>query len=84
MKLIVFSVYDAAIENYLNPFVMRARGEALRSWEDLVNDPQTQFNKHPQHFDLRELGTFDLDSGRFESLVEPISLSRGSDLVKKS
>lgn len=60
----VFCVYDSKAETYLTPFVMRSRGEAIRGFSDVTNDPNTQFAKHPGDFTLFEIGEWDSDSAK--------------------
>lgn len=78
MKVKVFSVYDAAVGAYMQPFFMRTKGEAIRAWMDTVANPQTQFNKHPDHFTLFEIGEYDEESGQFQNL--PAFISHGTAL----
>lgn len=63
----VFAVYDKKVEAYLTPFIMKTKGEAIRSWVDVVNDKNTQFNKHPEDFSLCLLAEFDEVSGKYEN-----------------
>lgn len=55
----VFTVYDSKAELYLNPFNMSTKGQALRGFEDLVNDGQHNFSKYPADFTLFEIGEWD-------------------------
>lgn len=66
MQLFVFSVYDKAVKAYLQPFYARARGEALRSFTQAVNDRQHNFNKHAADYLLVQLGSFDDVVGMFQ------------------
>lgn len=47
----------------MQPWYARTKGEALRSFEQAVNDPTTQLSKHPSDFTLFELGEFDEHMG---------------------
>lgn len=67
----VFSVRDEKIEAFLPPFFARARGEAIRSFQQAVLETGHPFAKSREDFVLYELGTFDDVAGRFTS-VEPI------------
>lgn len=55
----IFATYDSKAEAYLQPFFMRARGEAVRAWETVCNDPKSEFYNHPEDFTLFELGEYD-------------------------
>lgn len=59
----IFSIYDAAVETYLNPFFAKTMGSAIRSFSDGVNDETTMFNKHANDYTLYQIGEFDEDSG---------------------
>jgi len=77
MTLKIFTVYDLKSETYLPPFCMRSKGEALRSWQTIVNDDQSNFSKFPADFTLYEIGSFDDNSGE---LVYYPRISLGSAL----
>lgn len=66
-----FAVYDHAAKAYMQPFQMQTRGQAIRGWIDAVNDPKTQFSKHPQDFVLYEIASYDDESGSFENTNPP-------------
>lgn len=68
MILKVFAVYDSKVQAYMAPFFMRTRGEAARSWEGVVNKPDTAFCAHPADFTLFEVGEYDDSNGRLTSL----------------
>lgn len=73
-KLLVLSVYDSKVQLFAQPFFMRTRGEALRGWTDVVNDPSTQMSKYPTDFALMELGEYDEQKGSFTNHQAPINL----------
>lgn len=63
-KLRCFSVQDAKLKIFMPPFYFNHIGEALRAWDDIVNDPKTTVSKYPSDFVLYELGEFDSDTGQ--------------------
>jgi len=71
----IFCVHDSKIGAYLQPFFMRSVGEAIRGFEDVCNNPETQFNKYPADFTLFEIGGYDDLSGTLSPL--PIKVSHG-------
>lgn len=83
MVLKVFSIFDEKGVVFGQPFYMLHNGEALRAFADLVADPQTTVNKHPDDYKLYLLGEFDNFSGKFESLRTPEFIAHGSDYSKK-
>lgn len=68
-----FTVYDLKAEFYMKPFFCLATGEAVRSFADAINDPQSPFYKHPDDYTLYEIGTFDEQIGELSS-VPPVNL----------
>jgi hypothetical protein len=82
MILKVFCLYDSKVESYLQPFFMKARGEAFRAMTDLVSDMSTNVAKHPSDFTLFELGSFDDASAKFEQHATPVSLGVAVEFVK--
>lgn len=84
MTLRVYTVFDSKIGTYMRPFVMQTKGEALRSWVDIVNDPQTQFNKHPEDFTLFEIAEYDDATGKFTNHPTPVSLGLALEFLKNT
>lgn len=76
-----FSVRDRATISFLDPFFVNHKGMAERMFADAVNDPATPLNKHPEDYDLYELGTFDDGTGLFEKCV-PQQISAGKSVYK--
>jgi hypothetical protein len=86
MKLKMYAVKDKATEMYGNPMFLVATGQAIRSFTDEINnkeDRQNQLAKHPEHFELYELGEYDTDDGSFKT-ISPNCLIRGIDCVIKT
>jgi len=71
MSLMVFSVYDSKVGAYANPFYVRTRGEAVRSFSDACGDDNMPFKKHPADYILFFLGTFDESTGRLLGVEAP-------------
>lgn len=84
MILHVVSIRDRAANVFLQPMFMVSRGVANRNFSDAVNDKSNDYpyHKHPDDYDLYELGTFDDNTGEFKG--SPELLARGKDLVTKS
>lgn len=82
MKLKIYTTYDSKAEAYLQPFFMSSRGEAIRAWQDVVNDQKTQFFKHPEDFTFFELGEYDAISGTIDTYKSKISLGTAVEFKK--
>lgn len=71
MKLRVYTVFDKAVNAYLQPFFCRSKGEAIRSFTEACADPKSNFGKYPVDYTLVELGEYDDVAGLFDA-GEPI------------
>lgn len=79
MRLGVFVLKDAALDEFIRPFFTHNQNHAIRMFFDIVNDPHSEMGKHPEDFTLYELGAWETTDGKFEQLPQPKRLSRGSD-----
>lgn len=59
----IVSVFDSKVGIYDTPTIFRSRGEALRSWQTVVNDAGTPFSKYPADYSLFEIADFDPEKG---------------------
>ena len=86
MVMVMVCVLDDKLGEFLPPMGMRTRGEALRSFQNMVNDPNNgNLHSHPEDFSLWEVGTFDSNSGLFQPPPGglPVMIERASDLRKQ-
>lgn len=67
MRLEVFCIYDAATGAFMQPFFARSKGEALRSFTELANDPKTSVHKYPSDYTMFLLGSWDDGGGIFDT-----------------
>ncbi len=74
MKILAFSIYDAAAEAYLPPMFLDTKGMAIRSFADAVNEEGHQFGRHAADYTLFHIGFFDQSNGKLDALVTPDSL----------
>lgn len=63
MKQRIFSVYDVAAGMYKHPIFLRAPGEAVRMFQDLVVAGDNDVGKHPEDYSLVEIGEWDDGKG---------------------
>ena len=70
----LFSIYDSKAESFSNPVYLNSTGLAVRTFSDSVQDPESQFAKHPADYTLFELGTYDDQTAEFKLLPTPKSL----------
>lgn len=83
MKLLVFTVFDAATEAYLQPFFARSVGEAVRSFSSAAVDGGHQFAKHPADYTLFRIGSYEDASGMLTPET-PVSLGNALEYQARS
>jgi hypothetical protein len=59
MELKAYAVHDGKGKYFGLPFFMQNAGMATRAFSDLVNDPQSSINRHPEDYVLYEIGKYD-------------------------
>lgn len=73
----VYSVYDEKALVYGFPTCFSTDGLALRSFSDLVSNPNSNVNKYPSDFKLYRIGEFNDASGEMTSIT-PVFLAVGT------
>lgn len=83
MIQIICAVRDAKAEVFGQPIFVRSTGLAIRSFTQACNgdSPDNQFKHHSEDFALWELGTFDEESGKLESLEIPKLLITAQQVI---
>lgn len=84
MKVIVVAVRDQKADCFGNPWYAQTVPMAIRHFSDAVNtqDESNQWRKHPEDFSLWHLGSFETQTGIFDTGV-PSQLCVASDCVAR-
>lgn len=82
MKKLV-ALFDRAVEAYAPIMTVNTRNEAIRSFRQAVNDPQTPLYANPTDFELHYIGDFNDQSGMLEAFEQPELLARAEDFKDK-
>lgn len=83
MKRMIVAIRDRAAVTFGQPFLVVARGQAIRMFSDAINnsrDPDNAMFHHPEDFDLYELGEFEDSDGRITPNEIPVQIAVGKDL----
>jgi hypothetical protein len=82
MIQIIVSVKDRAAGAFGRPFFVPSVGIAIRSFADEVNRQadDNQMNKHPDDFDLYDLGTYDDETGIITCHPAPVELAQAKQV----
>lgn len=85
IKLGVYSIYDKKAQAYFNPIYYHYKGEALRWFEDVVQDEKSNLSRHPADFAFFRVGMFNVSTGALESCAQPEFVAEALDFrpVKK-
>lgn len=76
----IVAVRDLATETFGRPFVVHHPRQAIRSFTDEVNNPESEVCRHAEDYELYQLGTFEDSSGELTSDIT--RLVRATDLKK--
>lgn len=76
----VYAVRDARIDSFLKPMFAKADGEMLRIFQDLCQDTNTMFNRHPADYELFHVGFYEETNAQMVS-IKPKSLGGALDYV---
>lgn len=76
-----FAVYDKVAEMYMQPFRSSNKLKALQGFKDVANDPKSNIHKHPEEYQLYEIGTFNEETA--ERTNELKLLATASELIEK-
>jgi len=63
----VYSIHDSKAGCFSRPWYALNDAVAIRSIQQLVNDPSTEICRHAADFSLFRLGTFDDNDGTFHN-----------------
>lgn len=66
MKLNVYTIRDAKVGAYAQPYFSPTHGSAIRAFADHVNETGTAANKHPEDFSLYVISTYDDQAGTID------------------
>lgn len=67
----IVAILDRKAEAFLKPIFVQSDGSAVRSFTDAVNDPSTEFSKHPEDYSMWSLGEFNDATGVF--IADPLN-----------
>lgn len=80
MLLFIVAIRDRAADAFNRPIFVASVGMAIRGFQDEVNRDaaDNEMFRHPEDFDLYELGVFDDSVGSFQT-QQPRQLAIGKD-----
>lgn len=67
MKYKVYVVHDSKADAFMMPFFMNEDEQAIRGFQDQVNNPETPFHNHAADYTLFRIGKYSEETGDLES-----------------
>lgn len=80
----VIAVRDHALDAFIAPQFAVATGQAMRTFMDEVNNPQSPIGAHPEDYDLYLIGEFDEIEGRLFPMDSPQRLVAGGTAKREN
>lgn len=80
---VVMAIYDSKGDFWLPPQVVRNKATAMRSWSEVVRNPETMISRHPEDFTAFLIATFDERTGQISPFQAPDSLGVASTLIRR-
>lgn len=81
MKILV-ALYDRATEAHAPVMTVNTRNEAIRSFREAVNDPNTPIYKNPTDFELYQIGTYNDQLGEIVAIDREL-IARAEDYTDR-
>lgn len=82
MKLVMLSVRDRKADCFGRPFYAPTVAAGVRGFADEVARADSELAKHPEDYDLFELGEFHDSNAKFVLLDSPAQVACGDQFVK--
>ncbi|QXP08259.1 MAG: nonstructural protein [Arizlama microvirus] len=75
-----YSILDVKSKIYNNPHFLINDAVAIRQFGIIVNDKESIISKYPEDFRLYRVGTFDMNTGKITSEINPVEIAHGLNL----
>lgn len=79
----VFAVRDRQLDAFMRPFTAESVGTARRAFQDDANDKDSPVNKHPEDYELYQIGTYDANAGALQPSQKPVLIAIASELINR-
>lgn len=79
----IYAIRDRALDAFNRPFFLTADGVAIRSFQDEINNKESEISKHADDYDLYTIGTYDENTGII-SPHQPLQIAVGKQLIYRN
>lgn len=80
-KIAIFAIYDTKAQAFGQPFFQQTAGLAARGFGQACLNTEGEFYKFPLDFTLYEIGVYDDETGKIESL-HPMEICTAGQAIK--
>jgi len=81
MEVKMFTIYDSVMEVYHQPHFFLNEAMALRQFGDMANDDSTNISKHPEHYSLWHLGSYEDATAKVSLLKTKTCIAHANEHV---
>jgi len=81
-KVNAYCILDTKAQIYNTPYFLINDLVATRQFSVVVNDKESMVSKYPEDYRLYKVGSFDMQTGKIESLSMPVEVAHGLNLVE--
>lgn len=74
-----FAIRDIKTDSFHLPFFQTHKAGAMRMFSDLATDNQSPMSKHPEDFQLFEIGMYDPATAGLVAEPQPLFLANATD-----
>lgn len=78
----IYSIFDASVQSYFQPFCFTMDTEAMRAFEGAIREKNSNLHMFPQDFALYRIGTFDPETGKLDSIQEPVRVITATEIKR--
>jgi len=79
----MYAVYDSKAEVHSAPFVVRTKGEAIRSFQEAANNKESHIGKYPEDYALFEIAEWNDENGVVTPHKAPIHIGGAREFLKQ-
>lgn len=79
--MLLFSIFDQKSDAFMRPFAAPTKAFAIRTFGDMVKDPESMVSRHPADFFLFQVAKMDEETG--EVTPEKCSLGCAVEFVQQ-
>jgi hypothetical protein len=77
----IFLVHDEKAEVFGQPIFFENSVQAMRSFAQVANDPNSTIHLYPEEFELLQVGTYNNQTGEIIQLEKPVFVTKAKSVI---